>query len=247
MNSDVSGIVDNITIINLKSNVGPVFALLDVKTVLSISNVLFQFDSNYANQPQIAMFWSANVSLSNFTVIGPSGMGVFYIQYQSKVWLENVKISNFSCCNPEKGCIISGLSNSTIYLSNISLESIKSISSLIHIDNSSLLAQNLFFNSILINGSEAYAFSCELASLQLNNTNSTFFLGGFLQADQSLIRIKALNLKNNIFKEGFTPSAMSLSQILTLIISDSNFENIETDSNGGVRKNNSFYFYYYFF
>lgn len=237
MNSDVNGILDNITIINLKSDVGPAFALLDVKTYLKISNVLFEFDGNYANQPQIAMFWSANVSISNFTIIGPSGMGIFYIQYQSSVWLENIRISNFTCCNPEKGCIISGLSNSTIILSNLSLENMKSIGSLIHVDNSSFQAQNLFFFSISINGSEAYIFSCELAKLQINKTNSTVFLGGFLQADQSYIKIIALTLKNNIFKENFSPSAMYLSQMFTLLITDSTFENIETESNGGVIKN----------
>lgn len=200
-----------------------------------ISNVLFKFDEAHSNQPTVAMFWSATLKLINFTIIGSSGTNVFYIQYQSKVSFENIEISNFSCLNREKGCILSSLSNSTTTVTNVSIKNLKSISSLIHIDNSSFSGSIFDFKTISNIGSDdVYIFTLLLAKLFLYEADFTFFSGGFLYADQSFIQIQALNLKDNVFSSNLVVSALFLSNCIMLSINGSIFENIKSPYYGGV-------------
>ena len=240
LNSDINGVIDNLTIINLRTTLGPAFAFIDLKQSFKISNLVYKYDETVTTRPQISMFWSAMVTITNFTVECSSGNGIFYIQYQSRVNLENFRVANFICTNPEKGCILSVLSNSTLTATKIELRNMRSISSLVHVDNSTITAKELILESIYIDGqSEPFAFTCELAHFLVSTLSYKTFFGGFLFSDQSYLELSNFTISDNIFQESKDSSeisVLSLSKCLIFQMKNSSFQNIKTSANGGVHE-----------
>ena len=241
LNSDINGTIDNMKIINLNSIKGPAFAFIDLRENLTLTNLYYEIDESVAeiNRTQISMFWSAYLEITNFTVKSPSGMGVFYIQYQSTLILTNFQISDYKCTSTEKGCILSVLSSSVVNASAFYINEVTGKSSLFYLDSSAINAVNLTLNNIYINTqSVAFAMTCQISNCSVSFLKCENFFGGFLSSESSNIILYNIMLKNNIFHENESPSQISvlyLSQCYSLFVVHSSFQNIRTAADGGVR------------
>lgn len=199
---------------------------------------MYIFDSTVLNTPPITMFWNSFVTITNFTVSGPSGSGIFYIQYNSKIILKNFTVSKFTCSNLEKGWIFSVISGSILLISTVSITNINTFSSLIHVDNSTLNGTNFYFESIFISGqSDTYVITSDLAHISISFLKLSNFFGGFLYSDQSYLELLNLSIANNIYKFGSLVSEISvflLNKNWVFSLANSNFSNILTMTDGGV-------------
>ena len=234
MSSDVRGTIDYMLIDNLVTERGPALSLLDLTTGVTISNFHYRFNKTDA-QPLLCMLWSSIIVFENVTIEIPVSVGLFYIQYQSNITMRNFTISDFFFNYVELGCIFAVVSNSSLVANLFQFTNVKAFGSLIHVDNSVCKLTDLRMSNILIDG--GFALTSQLATLTLTQLSLFTFSGGLLSSDQSWLYLNKMAVAGNNGSSviGSNP-ILSFSKINSLIIQNSDFENITTNSNGGVHK-----------
>ena len=233
MSSDVRGTIDYMLIDNLVTERGPALSLLDLTTGVTISNFHYRFNKTDVAQPLLCMLWSSIIVFENVTIEIPVSVGLFYIQYQSNITMRNFTISNFFFNYVEKGCIFAVVSNSSLVANLFQFINVKAFGSLIHVDNSACKLTDLRMSGILIDG--GFALTTQFATLTLTQLSLFTFSGGLLSSDQSWLYLNKMAVAGNnaSLVIGSNP-ILSFSKINSLIIQNSDFENITTKSDGGV-------------
>ena len=149
--------------------------------------------------------------------------------------MRNFTISDFFFNYVELGCIFAVVSNSSLVANLFQFTNVKAFGSLIHVDNSVCKLTDLRMSNILIDG--GFALTSQLATLTLTQLSLFTFSGGLLSSDQSWLYLNKMAVAGNNGSSviGSNP-ILSFSKINSLIIQNSDFENITTNSNGGVHK-----------
>lgn len=133
------GSINNLTIKNHQTGMGPSLTFLHLSNFIKCDNISIFSDSFSIYQGKIGLLWNSYVNFSNFFITKFEGKGFFDIQYHSTINIQNVTITNFTFWNHVKGSFLNIASYSEVYANGIVLTNITSNNSLIYIDNSKII------------------------------------------------------------------------------------------------------------
>ena len=240
---DVSGLIEDLTIINHYSLEGPSISLVYLKDSLMCQNISIQNSNPNIQNIKIFNLWRAQSTVRNFSIKNISVSSIFEMVFTSWMIIQNISLIMVNGVNDKVG---SGLilvdSSSNLFISNLLIEEIYSNTPIISLFDSSLtIFSAMVFRVFISNNSREYLITSENSNITFQKTQINIY-------NRSILLGTAANLNFDDFtcvNEGkfyggdafYSYSAIELVRTNIAYISNSVFVNSSLGGYGGVHFN----------
>lgn len=240
---DVSGLIEDLTIINHYSIEGPSISLVYLTDSLMFQNISIQNANSDIYNMKIFNLWRAQSNIRNFSIKNISVSSIFEMVFTSWMIIQNISLIMVNGINNKVG---SGLilvdSSSTLFIYDLLVQEIYSNTPIISLFDSSLtIFSAMIFRVFISNNSREYLITSESSNITFKKVQINIY-------NRSILLGTAANLKFDDFtcvNEGkfyagdafYSYSAIELVRTNQASISNSLFVNSSLGGYGGVNFN----------